>query len=66
MNAWIFTFCFLSLIFALLLVIITQQSDDMQRYRRGHNGPDSKSGKPLTGPVGSNPTRCAKTKTDVP
>ena len=62
MNAWIFTFCFLSLIFDLLLVIITQQSGTkyMQRYRRGHNGPDSKSGKPLTGPVGSNPTRCAK------
>ena len=60
MNSRIFTFCFLSLIFDLLLVIITQQSDDMQRYRRGHNGPDSKSGKPLTGPVGSNPTASAK------
>ena len=28
-------------------------------YRSGHNGPDSKSGKPLIGPVGSNPTASA-------
>ena len=61
MNKSVFSFCFLSLIFSGLLVIITQQSGTkyMQGYRRGHNGPDSKSGKPLTGPVGSNPTRCA-------
>ena len=31
----------------------------MEWYRRGHNGPDSKSGKPLTGSVGSNPTHSA-------
>ena len=28
----------------------------MEKYRSGHNGPDSKSGNPLTGTVGSNPT----------
>ena len=28
-------------------------------YRSGHNGPDSKSGNPLTGTVGSNPTASA-------
>ena len=27
-----------------------------EKYRSGHNGLDSKSSKPLTGPVGSNPT----------
>ena len=32
----------------------------MEAYRRGHNGPDSKSGKPLAGSVGSNPTASAK------
>ena len=32
----------------------------METYRSGHNGPDSKSGKPLTGSVGSNPTVSAK------
>lgn len=31
-----------------------------ERYRSGHNGPDSKSGSPQ-GLVGSNPTRSAKT-----
>ncbi len=31
----------------------------MERYRSGHNGPDSKSGSPQ-GLVGSNPTRSAK------
>ncbi len=31
----------------------------MQRYRSGHNGPDSKSGEEQSS-VGSNPTRCAR------
>ena len=34
----------------------------VEAYRSGHNGLDSKSSKPLTGPVGSNPTFSAKEK----